>query len=336
MLSVQVSADELQDGCGTPVAELWDFLVQSRFLYPEKLAAVDVERTHDTWAALLRAPDDVVRTFLTKNGGAIRAHACAVRVYTKTWMLQHLAALADANGRRRGRDISVHVMRRLTRDREIEWVKIWFRPTNRYPVHLFGSFAERVADPEASDLTTYDYLVASTEGDDLAAPALREVEVSSAEPADCDRIGAHFRKHQRAAIREADDLTASRLLLQNPGSSYAALGLERSREALVAKRGGELIGFALLEISSPGLNLSELTSAVRVFSLSPRPEIKQALIVAARRRYGTLGRKRCIVLAESGDRGLYERLGFSCLKQYTCWTLHSSRFAEFCRHLQEF
>jgi hypothetical protein len=335
MHSVEVSLDEFQEGRGTPVSELWDFLLKSRFIYPEKLAALDVEQALGTWAALLRAPAHLARTFVSRQNGAIVAHACAVRVFTKTWMLQHLAALPGAFGRPRGQALSVHVVQRLSTDTDADWFKIWYRPANRYPVRVFGSFAERVAAPGVSELQTYDYLVGSTEAGSVP-PASRDIHVRAAERADCDRIFAHLPEQGHAGGRDADDLTASRLVLQDLGSRYAALGLERRREVLVAERGGELVGFALLEISSIGLNLSELTSAVRVWSLSPRPDAKQALITTARRRYAALGRRSCIVLAEAGDRELYEQLGFCCPKQYTCWTLHRSRFAEFCRHLQEF
>jgi|SoiMethySBSTD1v2_1073268.scaffolds.fasta_scaffold31384_5 hypothetical protein len=340
---VGIATDELYDGRGTEVAELWEFLVRSRFLYPEKLAVIDPARTQATWAALLEAPGSLAKTCLLKRDGDIRAHVSAVRLFAKTWTLQHLAALLDTRSTlTRGQAVSVSMIELLDREPEAEWVKVWYRPTSGFPLRLFESFARRFADSELSELATYDYLVSSTDRDGAAVPGLAfaasDVVVTGAEPADIERIGTYF-LDRRTATCVADDLTTPRLTLAAMREPYAALGLERRREVLVAKHRGDLLGFALLEISSIGLNLSELTSAFRVFPLAPHSQVELSLIAAARQRYRELGRARCFALAESaeaGHRTSYERLGFSRARQYTCWTWHRAHFRDFCRHVREF
>jgi len=93
-------------------------------------------------------------------------------------------------------------------------------------------------------------------------------------------------------------------------------------------------GFALLEISAAGLNLSELTNAFRVFTFDQADaSAKQALLQSARRRYGEIGRTSCIALAPPDESPDFESLGFESSKRYTCWTWHRSLYQRFCDHI---
>jgi hypothetical protein len=322
---------ELRDGTGTPVTTLWEFLLRTGFLYREKLAPLDVAASQSAWAALLRSHNDVSKSCLLARDGSICAHVSGVRAYRRTWMLQHLAALPDSSSPiGLGRTISVAMIRLLAQRTDAEWAKIWYRPTNRFPARLFGSFAARIADPTLSEEVLHDYLIGPT----VAPPGPREILVEPARTrADLERIEALI-AGQPAATGRADDLQADGLLLEGVSEAFAALGLERRRTILAARRHGALVGCALLELSSPGLNFSELTSTFRVHATDDA--VKEALVSAACRHYRSLGRTRCIALAQPGDRALFEGLGFTFAKTYACWTWHRSLFPAFCEHVLAF
>jgi hypothetical protein len=334
---VRAKVPDLCDGMGTPVAKVWDFLLQTGFLYREKLGPMDVAASQSTWRTLLGSPNNVSRTCLLTRDGDLRAHVSGVRVYRRSWMLQHLAARPDPRSPiTHGRTISLAMIRLLEQTPEVDWAKVWYRPTNRFPLRLYGSFAAGVRDPNLSEQTTYDYLVCHTEHPDTQATTEETLQVTPAQAGDGPRIAAFFAAEPSGAAHWSDDLSADALSLCELEQAYAALGLERRRELLTVRRDGALVGFAMLELSSPGLNLSELTSSFRIFSLIADQAVKTALVIAARRRYAALGRGRCVALADPRDRPLYERLGFTCTKQYTCWTWHRSLFPQFCEHVRIF
>jgi hypothetical protein len=121
---------------------------------------------------------------------------------------------------------------------------------------------------------------------------------------------------------KANDLEPSRRGLEPLSQLFRSAGLERRRESLVAERGGRVRGFALLEISSLGLNFSELTNAFTVHLFEPDEDAHRALALAARRRYAEVGRPHCVALAEDEALRLFEAEGFVRVKDYACWTFH--------------
>jgi hypothetical protein len=177
--------------------------------------------------------------------------------------------------------------------------------------------------------------VASTSGGTtLRAPGL---EVTAATPADWAEIRRRLVAVGQTASLAAEDL-CSAPDLSEAGDAFREMGLERRREALVARRGGRLAGFALLEFSSMGLNFSELTNAFRLHAFDPDPEVTAVLAARARDRYGEAGRANAIGLVERLEPGPWAAAGFAHLKSYSCWTVHRSvmrRYVEFLQRLYE-
>jgi DNA-binding NarL/FixJ family response regulator len=329
---VHSNQPELRDGTGTPFHVLWNFLQETRFLYPEKLAAIRVDQVESTLKKLLEQPNDVLKTSLVVKDGRIEGHASGLHAYRNTWMLQHLAALASGKSMMtRGRMLNLAVIEYLEQLPGIEWVKIWFRPTNRWPARVFGGFARKLADPDLSHLKTYVYMVSpSTAG----AEADGSTTVRPGVSADFGAVEAHFVAAREAVLLRSDDLTSEHLLLDEVAKVYANVDLVRRRELLIAERGGRFVGFALLEVSSRGLNFSELTNVFRVYARDVGDrDAKAALVARARARYAELGCETTIGLADQDDVNTFLDQGFRQAKQYSAWTWHRSQYQAFCEHV---
>jgi hypothetical protein len=322
----------LRDGTGTSFDALWGFLTESRFLYPEKVQRIDVGAVRRTLTPLLARSNSLLKTSLVANGDKIEAHASGLRAYRSTWTLQHLAALPGGKSTMtRGRMLNLAVIDYMEQLPGIEWVKIWFRPTNRWPAHVFGGFATKLADPALSSLKTYSYMTST--GEAGPSPSFRRIHVRDAETCDFAVVESYFVGQRDAVLLSADDLTSRHLELGEISEAYASAGLIRRREVLIAERGEVPCGFALLEISSPGLNLSELTNTFRTFAIDADPEVHRALAIRARSRYSELGYKRVISLAGQAEEEALATIGFETSKQYTCWTWHRSLYQAFCEHV---
>jgi hypothetical protein len=163
------------------------------------------------------------------------------------------------------------------------------------------------------------------------------VEVSLATAADWAEIRRSFVARGDTVLLSAEDLSRAPDLSEID-DVYHDIGLRRRREALVARRDGRLLGFALLEHTSGGLNLSELTSAFRLHALVPEAPVVTALAARARQRYGELGRSLAVGLVQSLDAPAWKAAGFTSVKEYTCLTAHRSlwrRYVEFVQRLYE-
>lgn len=316
----------------------WAFLRETGFLYPEKeekIRAV-LPEVHRSLTALFGAPDGPLRTLLFRSSGLLGGHVSVLKPYRSTWMVQHLATRKDGPGSlAAARALNVGVVDYMDQLPDCEWTRVWFRPNNRWPARTFGRFARLQFDPHRCDLRTYAYLVAPTEG--APSPAVGGVVVSPARPSDWAELRRYLVTAGQTASLAAEDLCQAPDLTE-AAEPFRALGLERRREALVARRHGRLAAFALLEISSLGLNLSELTNAFRLHALDRAPEVTAVLLARARQRYAELGRGMAIGLAENPDLAAWGAAGFSHLKSYSCWTVQRQffrRYVEFIQRLYE-
>jgi hypothetical protein len=313
---------------------LWCFLRECGFLYPDKeatLRPVLPEITRTLRGALSR-PDGPLRTLVFRPEGLLQGHVSALRAYRRTWIVQHLAARKEGPGRlEAAKALIVGIMDYLEQLPDAEWMRSWFRPQNRFPARTFGRFARLQFDPHRCDVRTYGYFTAPTA--DGPPPPPREVAVANATAADWAELRRHLVSSDRIAHLAAEDLCSSPHLVEID-EEYRAAGLTRRREALVARRGGRLLGFALLEISSVGLNFSELTNAFRLHAVEPDPAATTALAIAARRRCAELGRPLAIGLAEQPDLDAWGAAGFTLRKEYSCWTLHRSLFRRYADYIQ--
>ncbi len=330
----------LELASGLSFDALWCFLRDAGFIYAEKeqLLLPSMGEIKDTLTRLLAAPHGPLRTLLFRaGGGVLQGHVSAIRAYRRTWMVQHLATRKGGPGTlAAAKALNAGIMDYLEQLPDADWCRIWFRPKNRWPARTFGRFARLKFDPGRCDLRTYSYFTAPTEGAEIPAPPDLSLQVAQA--ADWAEIRRSFVARGEMALLSSEDL-ARAPDLSEVDDVYAELGLTRRREAIVARRDGRLLGFALLEASSAGVNLSDLTSAFRVHPLVPEPAVVTALAARARQHYGALGRALAIGLAESPDEGAWSAAGFAKAKEYSCMTVHRSlwrRYVEFAARLYEY
>lgn len=319
----------LRDGTGTGVDVLWNFLLDTKFIYPEKLKSMKVEQVQETLTKLLERPNDVFKTTLVVSQGRIEGHASSVRAYRQTWILQHLAARLGKSAMTRGRMLNLAVIEYLEQIPGIEWVRIWYRPANRWPARVFGGFARRLTDRNLSDHRVYGYMVSPTSH---SGPTPTDVSLRPSDAQDCHWIEAYFVGRRESVALRAEDLTNRHLFLPEVQKAYAEVGLSRRREIIVAERRGKPVGFAMLEISSLGLNFSELTNTFRVYTLDDNRATHVALAGASRERFRELGFERCVALAQD-DAEAFAMSGFEQVKEYACWTWHRSQYQAFCEHV---
>jgi hypothetical protein len=319
----------LQDAAGTSsFREVWTFLEEAGFLYPEKLKRLEpiLPQIERNMVRLLAQPSPIFKTVVFRKDGKLAGHLSAIRTFRHTWMVQHLAA-TGGKSLVAARALNLGITGYFEQVPDMEWAKICFRPDNRWPARVFGTFARRQGASSLSDLRTFHYCVTSQR---IPTPKLKDVKIRPAVAEDLAELERLFVARDKLVRLQAEDLCAAGATLRPVSELYRPFDLERRREILVARRKGKPVGFALLEITSPGLNLSELTNAFTVQLWDDQDhELRRGLIAHATERYFQLGYPMCIGLADGVDLADFTGLGFQHSKDYMAWIWHRSLFRSF-------
>ena len=148
------------------------------------------------------------------------------------------------------------------------------------------------------------------------------ITVGHARDADKEVIEYYFEKHLHPLRIRSRSLSRDVLHLPETAAMFRAKGLKRERSCLVAKQGGRLIAFALLENSSLGVNLSGLLNAFSVYTVHPGDEkvrdARRSLLDAALTCYRSWGARVAICLTDENDLTDYIEAGFRKEKEYVC------------------
>lgn len=327
----KASSPSVAPGERFSAAAIWQLLERAGFLYPEKLLALNGERPaiHRTMERLLTAKH-ISRTLVYEGLEELEGHVSAVLTYSRTWMVQHLAVLRRPGALFAALSLNL-AMADVFSTLPTRWVRLIFRPNNSWPARVYGRFARAVAATGASDIRTWTYLTGPAVD---AAIGESPVEVHPATLAEWSMLEARVRTVTGPIIFDADDLSADLALLEPVSAAYESAGLTRRREIVLATRNGSTVGFGLLEFSSPGVNLSELTGAFRVHAFDGSVETELALIAHAQRRYRAAGRPACYALHHSPHLDAYEQRGFQRKRDYSSWTFGVSLIPAFRQHIR--
>ncbi|HME92445.1 MAG TPA: PilZ domain-containing protein, partial [Myxococcaceae bacterium] len=323
----------LDDGRSVPFDELWSFFLQTKFLYPQKqqrLAPL-LPELRRTLEQLNSRPTKIFKSVVICKGSRIVGYISALRAYENTWLSQHLAA---AQGGQAGRLLNFGMVE-FQQNVDLEYFKIFYRPENRWPARVFETFARNISDPNLSDLRTYGYFTLETDGTHIPVDAA--IEVFEASERELRIVERRFVEREHGLLLKSDDLTCNALRLSELNQRFEKLGLFRRRRVLLAVHEHEPVGFALAELSSPGLNLSELLSAFSIHLLpgasTRAAAVRNSLLRAVLGVYRNAGRPFAVALVQPDELAQYQAFGARTLKQYRCWTCHRSMYMRYCDHV---
>lgn len=132
-----------------------------------------------------------------------------------------------------------------------------------------------------------------------------------------------------AMALDCDDLGTSAL-----GRLWLGSGLERSREVLVARRGGRALAAAILDMASPGLHVYGLLDKIRLVALESRGEEQfEALLAAAHGRYAATGQASPVYFRDLDAPALTSRILHASMGRANISVLARSAAASFLEHV---
>ena len=313
---------------GAPFSEIWQLMAASGRTfqnYSMDLRGPHLDVLSNAQRGLERAHGALGKSFLCRSPNPV-GFASGLRVYSRTWMFQHLTMLP---GYRRDEPISQQLAAMVIEYGEsmadIDFIRyVWFegvRWTSRFSTFM----ARQLATDGLTDLREVHYMQLDPSVPLEGSPATVRVAPGSAR--DHLAIERHFRSlGDRVRIR-SDDLTAKELDLSTLSARSKPFGLSRSRTTFVVNDGEGLIAFALAEHATPGLSWQEFTNSFRLYSVRTADPVlaERALLALAKhcaRLYREHGQPYAVAMASQDQIALLQRLGFGLHGHVTEWTFH--------------
>jgi hypothetical protein len=326
---------EVQEASSTSFDELWRCFRESAFIPPAKQTDLEPQlpRIRVAFEALHARRHNLLKTVLVKDADRVVGHVSAIRAYRRTLMCQHLAAVVGYNV---GPQLNLAVAEFFSQNPALDYFRIWYFSDASWSNRVFGDFARRVTDTRLSDLRAVAHFEMPT---DLSFPIDPEIAVMEASASELALVEHHLVGREPAIILSSDDLHRGGLQLGELNAEFRALGLERRRRVLVATANSRLLGFALLEISSPGLNLYEALSSFQIVvtsaGMSRAQNVRASLLSAAMPIYRQSGRMTARGLLPLQEADAYRELGLTLDEKHSMrWTCHRSLWRQFSDHVE--
>jgi hypothetical protein len=249
---------------------LWDFFFETGFIYPEKYAtmAENTEVFKATYAKLYTEHPTIARHFIHMEHGKILGHFAMLRLFEKTWVNHHHAAL---HHKRKSGLLVLDRMSEYINDTHImhsahiRYNAGYHRTDNKFPVRFFGGFAEKMKDNKACSVDDFAYL--NFEG--VPRPGEWDEdgrwELAKVRKGDLEDLQGFYEKASGGLMLDAIDMTPESIDHHSLSEEYAKAGFKREIHRLAIRKNGELKAVLAVNQTNVGLNFSELTNATKVF-----------------------------------------------------------------------
>lgn len=330
--SQEVAGGVIKDVSDEDFDLLWEFMFETNFIYQNKRRQIQSKSKEilETYHRLLAVENSVVKKIVFKEDQEIRGHVSAIRFFDHCWVIQHLNAL-KASGASAAQAMISGIVNffydaRANANTETFYVMSFYRPDNLYPAILFGESCRRINDPLKStyfDLAFGNYNSPTEKN----LPFLDKVLTDS--PAAYIDLSNLLIRNNMIAFMRAVGLgmaTTPDLKIQ---PKYMELGLFRERHLLSLSHENESV-YALVEMASPGLNLSELTNAVYLFTEGLNEDnlktLSETILEKAHQTYFAPREMSPCVLQRVGEQ---RASTVEWSKIYTCWITSAANISSF-------
>jgi hypothetical protein len=248
---------------------LWDFFFETGFIYPEKYATMveNREAFNATYAKLYTEHPTIARHFIHMEHGRILGHFAMLRLFEKTWVNHHHAAL---HHKRKSGLLVLDRMSEYINDTHamhsahIRYNAGYYRSDNKFPVRFFGGFAEKMKNPKACSVDDFGYL--SFHGMPTAGDWDDDGrwELAKVRRGDLEDLQGFYEKASGGLMLDAIDMTPEAIDRNTLSEEYAKAGFRREVHRLAVRKNGELKAVVAVNRTDIGMNFSELTNATQM------------------------------------------------------------------------
>lgn len=254
--------------------ELWDFFFETGFIYPEKYEAIrknreEIKRTYER--LYLKAPS-IARHFTYQDNNRILGHMSMIRYYKNTWLIHHHAA-RKSGWHHSGIEV-LNQIGRFSNDAHrlytlhMDYLICYYRPDNKFPSSVFGGAARNIKDPKGCSLDTFAYFHQPDNSQIASIPD--DWDLTPTQSVELTELEIFYKQTSGGLMLDALDLTPDGCVgYDELEKEFLQHGFQRQRRLYSLKKGNRLKAVIMVNLSDIGLNLSDLTSCIKVIIIDP-------------------------------------------------------------------
>ena len=310
--------------------DLFDFFFETGFLYPKKYTEIADKREElmHSYLTLYQKGVDISRHFVYQKTGQILGHFSTLRVYRRTWMNQHHAAL---KGQRAGLQV-VRAISEYMNDSyqlnptNIKYIIGYFQAANKFPQQYFGRYVRETNDSKITSLDSLSYI---SEASKFIGPLKELGDGWTLEPAttsDLVEFQGYYQNISGGLLPDVLDMVPGEFDDQTLTETYKSNGLIRKRELHVLRYQNAPKALIDVQSSDFGLNLSEITNAITVYLIDPSPDYFDMLRFVIHKF--ALQQDKMSDPVMFFPNNYLNLCGFNVDKEYTLWSLDISSGSE--------
>jgi hypothetical protein len=332
------TAEDLEDA-------LWELFTRSGFFSLAGKSAEDFEALRRDFRHMTRRAAELPQLFcqaVWPSERGLEATLSFMKPYRHAWMGHQVArrpGKPPASVREPGRimlDLYLRAFEHPQSDPDFRWVVAYVEASSPWIAKAHVRYAERQMEAAPGLAFTRRVRMMDVLTHERTGLVHEDIRVAPGTPAELDLLADTVARTRPGCYVDALDLTRERLDLRAMQLRWRQSGLEREREVLVARRNGQPVAAAVLEVGQPGTNLYSLLDMARLFPLSEAgPSAYAALMDAARRWYASRRRTSFHYLCED-EGGPYVRdAGLHEGPEPHLWILSSRLVPDFLEHISE-
>ena len=250
--------------------ELWDFLFETGFIYPNKYAFIQKNKDEikKTYEKLYTENPHIARHFIYQVRGRIMGHMAMIRFYNKTWLIHHHAARKSALNKA-GLVVLDQVGRLGNASHQLlslhmDYLMCYYRPENKFPSRVFGGAARSINDIKGCSIDTFAYFH-HQKGASVNTSLPHPWSLTDVQTEDMQELENFYQHTADGIMLDALDLKPERINIEGLAGEYHGLGLKRGRHLYALRENDHLKAIVMVNIADLGLNLSDLTNCIKVF-----------------------------------------------------------------------
>ena len=319
---------------------LWDFFFETGFIYPSKYQRVseNKELFKATYEKLYAGNPTISRHFIHMDHGQIQGHFAMLRLYEKTWINHHHAALPNSN------KAGLIVMGRMTefinevyslRASNFLYSAGYYRTDNKFPVRFFGGFAKKMNNPRICSIDPYAFINFEVNPVDPDWQADGRWEIAKTSVADLEELNGFYNQTSDGGM----SLAATDMLPSSPqagtlSAEYEKLGFRREIHRMSVRKNGVLKAVTAVNVTDLGLNLSELSNAVHIYIVDGTGFTRQDLRLMMSLLAVKFNLERYPAMVYPGE--FLDKVGVLADKTYNLMTVNLAYWDDYMRHTTDF
>jgi hypothetical protein len=319
---------------------LWNFFFETGFIYPSKYQYVadNKDRFKETYRRLYECNPTIARHFIHMDHGQIHGHFAMLRLYEKTWVNQHHAALPHSN------HAGLIVMGRMTefinevyslRASNFRYSCGYYRADNRFPERFYGRFARKIDNPKICSVDPFAFIGFEASTPDPDWEAKGRWKISQSTVADLQELNGFYNQASGGGMSlAATDMLPESLDSGSLKEEYAKLDFKREIHRISVRKNGELKAVIAINITDVGMNLSELSNAAHLYVIDGagfgKSDLRQMMSLVAVK----FNIERYPIMVYPGE--FLEKIEIPAEKTYKLMTVNLAHWDDYMRYTTDF